>query len=35
MFQADCRVAHIIELLDESYQLAGYYQTEENTEQTK
>jgi glycolate oxidase iron-sulfur subunit len=25
MFDADCRVAHIIELLDESYRKAGYY----------
>ncbi len=25
MFDADCRVAHIIELLDESYRRAGYY----------
>ncbi len=26
MFNADCRIAHIIELLDESYRKAGFYQ---------
>jgi glycolate oxidase iron-sulfur subunit len=26
MFNADCRVAHIVELLDESYRRAGFYQ---------
>jgi glycolate oxidase iron-sulfur subunit len=26
MFNADCRVAHIVELLDESYRRAGYYE---------
>lgn len=25
MFKADCRVAHIVELLDDSYQKAGFY----------
>jgi hypothetical protein len=26
MFDADCRVVHIVELLDESYRRAGFYQ---------
>ena len=26
MFQADCQVAHVVELLDESYRKAGFYQ---------
>jgi glycolate oxidase iron-sulfur subunit len=34
-FKTDCRVAHIVELLDESYQRAGYYESEEKTKQTK
>jgi hypothetical protein len=25
MFNADCRVAHVVELLDESYRRAGFY----------
>jgi glycolate oxidase iron-sulfur subunit len=25
MFNADCRVAHVVELLDESYRIAGFY----------
>jgi glycolate oxidase iron-sulfur subunit len=28
MFKADCRVTHIIELLDESYRRAGFYENE-------
>jgi glycolate oxidase iron-sulfur subunit len=28
MFKADCRVTHIIELLDESYRRAGFYKNE-------
>ena len=27
LFEADCRVAHVVELLDESYQRAGFYET--------
>ncbi len=27
MFNADCRVAHVVELLDESYRKAGFYET--------
>jgi glycolate oxidase iron-sulfur subunit len=27
LFKADCRVAHVVELLDESYRRAGYYET--------
>lgn len=34
IFKADCHVAHVVELLDESYRGAGYYQ-EESTERTK
>ena len=26
MFNADCRVAHVVELLDESYRKAGFYE---------
>ena len=26
LFKADCRVAHVVELLDESYRRAGYYE---------
>ncbi len=28
MFQADCQVVHVVELLDESYRKAGFYQPE-------
>jgi glycolate oxidase iron-sulfur subunit len=27
LFKADCRVAHVVELLDESYRRAGFYET--------
>ena len=27
LFEADCRVAHVVELLDESYRRAGFYDT--------
>jgi glycolate oxidase iron-sulfur subunit len=30
MFKADCRVSHIVELLDESYRKAGFYGPAEN-----
>ena len=29
--QIDCRVAHIVELLDESYRMAGYYSSDKST----
>ncbi len=31
MFHANCRVAHLVELLDESYRRAGYYQQTERS----
>lgn len=32
LFDADCRVTHVVELLDESYQRAGYYQAGKSKE---
>lgn len=32
LFDADCRVAHVVELLDESYRRAGYYQASNTKE---
>ncbi len=32
MFKADCQVVHVIELLDESYRKAGYYQANQTQE---
>ncbi|MBL8191932.1 MAG: 4Fe-4S dicluster domain-containing protein [Acidobacteria bacterium] len=31
MFKADCQVVHIVELLDESYRKAGFYQQSDNS----
>ena len=31
MFKADCQVVHVVELLDESYRKAGFYQQSDNS----